>query len=373
MLCRVGELRTSRVLYVDWARGFAIGLALFSHLMLAQNSWESLADESPVLYALRVLTRAATPTFILLFGVSLEFAYVRRWASSPKVVRRRLLQRALKCYGALVLLAAAAWLGGLISFPQAVLGAGLVEPVPNANIFLFYAAGMVFALGLVPLRIAIGILPTLAITLAWWPIAALLNTLIDVPPALGAVTSRIIGIGDGGGPSVLHALPLVVVGMAIGQLIRSPKDRSARIAAGVALAAIFAGDIAAVFQDGPFGAVRNYTAHYREVNSFAYFAIGATLAILILLAARTLEHRTRLLSRRKPGPFGGHSLQAFLLGNVGVNLIGTKLQPDSPYLGILIAALYVAVFWLIMKLWRTWRDPRLQARADRDREQVTQA
>ncbi|MEE6295220.1 heparan-alpha-glucosaminide N-acetyltransferase domain-containing protein [Georgenia wangjunii] len=363
MIPSMGDVGKRRVLYVDWARGLAISLALFSHAMLGVAGWESLSADYPALYGLRVITRAATLTFIFLFGISLEFAYVRRWEHDPGTVRRRLLKRAAQCYGALLLLAIAAFIGGSMSGPEVLLAAVLAAPVLNGVIFVFYAVTMLLAMALVPLRRRIGVLPTLALTLAWWPTAALLRSLNPTDPRLDSITSRVLGIGDELGPSVLHALPIVVLGMAVGRWIRTPQDRGARRDAGIGVGMAVVGGLAAGFIDGPFAAVTHFVHDYRATNHFGYYAIGASAALAILGLCWLIETRTRLLSRRGPWTFGGHSLQAFMLGNVGINLFTGHVFLPNGLVGILFSAGYVGLFWVALRAWRTYRSTTASSRA----------
>jgi uncharacterized membrane protein len=356
--------KATRVHYVDWVRGLAIGLALFSHFMLAVGGWGNLFESTPFLAPLKILTRTATPAFIVLFGASIEFAYIRRWGSDRGEVVRRVLRRALKCYGAAALLALAALLGAAMSLPEVFFGLAFVGDILNGNIYIFYTVALVLAVGLVPLRRTLGIIPTFAITLTWWPIAYLLQPFAPANPQLDALTSRLFGIGDQFGPSVLHALPLMVAGMAIGQYIRNPHQKRTQFDLGIITALALTTAAIMVVIDGPVGVAAGYADNYRAENHPAYFACGFLAVVAYLLVARTLENRTRLFDRSRPGVFGGSPLMAFTVGNIGINVaVAGWLEIESVFIAIAASVGYLAVLYLSLRAWRAFRArTRLEAR-----------
>lgn len=354
------ERQKVRYTFIDTARGFAIGLALFSHVMLGVGGWSALDDGPTWMYGFRVLTRTATPTFIILFGVSAELAYVNRWGRDAPGTVRRLLRRAVQCYVALVAVAIAAVIGTLMTVPEALLSLVFLENVVNGSIFAFYVVALLLCLALIPLRRTIGLLPTLAITLAWWPTAALLSAVVDVPEGINAFTSRVLGIGTEFGPSVFHSMALVVGGMVVGDFIKNPCDVRARIRAGVFVSLALLGAVGAVALDGPVGAASGFTAEYRQYNSFGYYSIGALLAIAVLVVCWLVALRIRL-GVNGPGAFGGSSLQAFAIGNVLINLFIAHVRFESFWPAAALGVGFVAAYWIVFRAWiRFYKSDRLE-------------
>lgn len=355
--------------YVDVTRGFAIVLGLFSHVMLTSGAWETLKEISPALYGLRLLTRFATPTFIVLFGISMSLAYSERWATvaGPTLVRGKLARRSLKCYISLAVIGIAGLLGGVVNGADFLGGLAFLAPIFNADIFAFYAVGMLAAMILIPLVHKIGSIPTLLGTLAWWPIAYFAAPLAPADERLGFLVSRVFGIGLTYGPSVFHALPLVVSGMIIGRLIRETQEglvsKEARRAVAITLSLSTFSVIFLVFVEGPVGMVIKYVSatEYRNNNHFGYFAIGLLAATLIIVCAYALTEVFRRDHAWKAGPFGASSLLSFATGNVIINLLGDRLKTDNPFVGIAMAVALISLVWVGLKVWLLWRASRLRA------------
>ncbi|WP_298582723.1 acyltransferase family protein [uncultured Kocuria sp.] len=346
---------------MDWVRGLAIGLALFSHCLLAVEGWEAIDDQADWLTVLRAATRTATPTFIVLFGASIEFAYTRRWISDPSTVVRRVLIRALKCYWAAALIGLAALVGGSMTAPGVVSGLLFTGSILNGNIYIFYTIAMVLVLALLPLRQRFGILPTLAITLLWWPVAALLSPPQGASEDLVFLMSRLLGIGDLFGPSVLHALPLVVTGMAIGQWIKAPSSPEARWTVSIIAVACTVGLLTVVLVAGPVGAVRGFLSDFRPENHPGYFLFGLFSVVVWLTLARRVELHTRLLDRSRPGPFGGSALVSFTAGNIIINLFAAQVTIPNAYVAVVFSVGYLGALWWVLRTWSVLRARRRES------------
>lgn len=363
--------RAKRALYVDAARGFAIALGLFSHVMLTTGAWENLKEISESAYSLRLLTRVATPTFILIFGISMELAYVRRWLSdgSARTVRIRLIKRSWKCYRWLAYIGLAGILGGVVTWADWSLGMAFMAPIFNADIFAFYAVAMVISIVLIPFRVKFGLTITMLATLCWWPIEAMLSQVLLVDGKLGFFLSRIFGIGDSFGPSVFHSLPLVVAGMMIGSCIKERGEfgglpRGSRTRLYLLLAGGTAALLTVVIVDGPKGSVINFVSAnaYRNTNHVGYYAFGFLFAVVVLAAAYALTEFVRRRRPWQPGPFGTESLLAFGIGNVLINLIAGRVETNSVVLVIAGALLYIAVLWVALTYWINWKNGKSNAR-----------
>jgi hypothetical protein len=84
-------MTVERLNFIDVARSWAVGLALFAHGVSTFGGMASLGSTSPFV---QLLVRTATPTFVFMFGIMLELVYARRARDRGMgVVSRRLLLR----------------------------------------------------------------------------------------------------------------------------------------------------------------------------------------------------------------------------------------------------------------------------------------
>jgi len=340
----------TRLTYIDTARGFAISLALLSHFMLGSGSWDALAASDSGLEGLRAVTRVATPTFILLFGMSSEMAYVRRWREGhSSIISKKLVRRAVQCYIASVSVGLATAIGGVVSYGYFVKNVLLMAPVVYADIFVFYVFSLLLSLLMIPLRIKFGILPLFFLCISWWPIASIVKGLFSPPPLLDGIMSQLFGIGTGIGPSAFHAQALVVLGMALSAAIQDRSNWRKKFVVGLASALMVCGAVYAILRDGIFGALEGMSYAYRAENSFAYFCIGGTLAILILFLCWAASLTG--FGNRGVGVFGRNSMQAFALGNIILALFIGHVHISNFIVGIGCAIIYVASFWVAFKVW----------------------
>lgn len=351
-----------RAVYVDRARGAVIAIVLFSHAMNVVEGW---ATEAPagVWGVLSLVIRTGTPTFFVVFGIAVEIVHVNRWRNgNANKVRHALLKRALQCYVAFALVAVAGFVGGLSSFTEMLQGLIFVAEVPNGTVLSFYALALLACLALIPLRLRIGTIPTLVLTIVWWPLAAALESVFGNPDDAPFALARVLGVGDGVGPSVAHGLALVAGGMVLGRLVRAMLDGAVtrRIIVEVT-SVICVASAATVFLTsrlGPEGVFRGYTdlSEFRQTNHWGYFTIGFLLATGILVAAYLLVEKIGITKQRKPGPFGSSSLLAFGGGNVVLNLFGSSITATSAVQAVAISVAFTVAIWLVIKLDRIRRD-----------------
>lgn len=340
-----------RYVYVDLARGFAISLALFSHILQGMGGWSAIPDDEVWMHGFRIITRIATPTFILLFGVSIELAYVRQWGENRSATQRRLLRRALQCYIALAFVALASAIGTVATWPEMLLGLVFIDSVNFGNIFTFYVFALLLALLIIPLRRKIGLLGTLAITLLWYPIAAALRMMVQIPAEANVFFSRIFGIGTDWGPSVFHSMAIFVAGMIIANFMQNSRSNASRARVIIVLAIAAAAILWCVINDGPRGMAEGFVYFYREANEFGYYAIGGFLAITVLAVCWALSERTNVFKGSSPGAFGGNSLQAFAVGNIILNLLVAHFSFDSFWVALSVGLVGVLAYWLVFREW----------------------
>lgn len=350
-----------RAVYVDRARGSVIAIVLFSHAMNAVEGW---ATEAPngLWGILALVIRTGTPTFFVVFGIAVEIVHVQKWRNGLKTkVRHALLRRALQCYVGFAIVALAAMLGGLTSVSEMLAGFVLAVEVPNGTVLSFYALALVACLLLIPLRLKIGALPTLMLTVAWWPIASMLEGLLTSPSDAPFALARVLGVGDGVGPSVAHGLSLVAGGMVLGQLVKELMEGSITRRVVIEVAAVLGTATAATTmlaaQLSLQGIFTGYTdlSAFRQTNHWGYFTIGFILATGILACAYFVVEKCGLTLSRKPGPFGSSSLLAFGGGNAILNLVASKVSATTAMESLLESTAFVAAIWLVIKADRKFR------------------
>ena len=352
-----GAVGGKREVFIDVARSLAIFGALTLHCLLTFKVW----DQVPVGLGKAVgngIFRACTPTFFLLFGVMLEWVYVRqREREGAPAMARRLLRRSGQCYLGMVLGAVGAVVGGGLTvgdLPAAL--DGLVD-VPMSSVLRFYALALLLCIPVVALRPRLGPHLPLMLVAVIWGAAPLLPLLPWPGPAspwafpcaflVGQPPMWVIG-------SVWHNLSLVFLGMALGHHMRSRLDSGLSPLGGwpvwtlagvcVVVAAASAALLGpAVLAQGYFG-----TAMYLRVHCHpAYFAIAVLSALALLWVVQRRFPAGSPAGRRWPlMALGRHSLLAFAVGNAGLNLLaGSRLGLG---LGTLATFAYMCALSLLM-------------------------
>lgn len=354
--------KTGRQFAIDKVRALAIVLALFSHGMGGvTGGWDALEAHAGWYYTMRLATRTATPIFLVLFGASTEFAYVRYWRQDSAKARRKVLRRAAQCYLALAVVATAAALGGA-GVRQSVKGLFMAASPRGGEIFALYVCLFLLMLVIIPFRIRFGLIPTLLVALAWWPAAAVLQQFAPGDTPAGYAASRLAGIGAVTGPSVLHSVILVSVGMIVGRAILERHEgrwtaTRLQLLATTAVAVGVAGVTAVNL--GPEALIRGYVdiTVFRSHDHPAYFAVGA-LATVTLIALASLAIKLGVGGPRRVGPFSGASLLSFALGNVAINLFLPILPTPTLAADVVASIGLIAILWLGMRIRQGRQDGR---------------
>jgi hypothetical protein len=338
-----------RVAFLDAARAFAIILALFTHGMIIFSGW----DDLPKLTYLRVVTRTATPLFILLFGIMLEIVYVPRAEQSGiKPVARRLVIRAAQCYAAYAATVLAASVGGFMSLHESFLALLYLKHGQFGLILLYYTIVLVFAPALVWLRLRFPVSVFAGLIAVIWLVDWLVLDGLRAlePETFGPATGVIFGLGPTGlGPSVWHGLTVVAVGMILGGAIRGQQGLELRefnrmttlmlvVAAGIILLVLTS--------HGLTGVVRGYLGgRFRQANYYGYYTIGIAASLLTLLVLSAIVPRGGLFGRSaRLLAVGRYSLFTFTLGNVVLGLFPVAILPSLPARsGVLLTVIFLLV------------------------------
>ena len=316
-----------RLTFIDFARTYAVFLALLSHALNTTGTFQHMGESS--LY-IRQFTRMATPMFVFMFGFMIEFVYARKARLlGLESVQRRLLVRSFQCYFAYGLTSLCSVLGGfetLDGFLRALLFLGDSR---FGNILRVYAVLMLMVPLLIRFRLRYGpkaIYLALVLVIFSFPLLNgtesfsfgrfdhPLNVLAGLGPALG-------------GPSVWHSLSFLLAGMFLASSLNA--DGPIRLSrfylfALVLLVTCVVLRVLLVADPFPDAWWKFVDFTYRTHNMAGYFVIGIFGSVVsigvvcFLVGVRKLPRPIQALM-----PVGYASLFSYTLGNVLLNLFGS--------------------------------------------------
>lgn len=345
--------RSQRIIGIDVCRSIAILLAMLSHTLIEFRFFHFFGDAGAVM---RFVIQMAPVTFICLFGAMLEIVYKPRLDGPRRAsALRQLYIRALQCYLLYCLTIVSLMLFDDVSIGYALRCMLLLGASPYADILKFYALALLLAPALLTLRLRFGLVPLLALGLGIqfvWP----LLQLIPEPPIvfgkdyLGMPLGFLYGGGQGvGGPSLLHGLSLVCIGMVLGHgvmrfLDPAPESRRHGL---LILGLLFVPSVAASalmwnWAD-PFATVLAIAdMSLRNENHPIYFSLGLGFTVAaVLLCVLAVDVFQRSWGSRLQF-MGKTSLFTFSFGNI------LLYAAPHPHRGFAVAALMSAAFFALI-------------------------
>jgi hypothetical protein len=360
--------RRGRVLCIDTARTIAMLFVVHTHTLAALDGWGQLPGTARDL--LRAVYWSATPLFVVLFGMTLEYVSVPRLETAgPRAVHRGLLQRCVQCYCGYVATALAAVLSGLQTPLQGLRAAAFLGDTRFSNILKFYTVAMLLAVPLVRFRERFGLGATVALLCVPWLLDPLLGLIAWPPPSapISYLTGTLFGHpGRASGISTWHSGVLVgagfLLGSAVRRAVRTGEWRTVYGTAGVlwAIGALVVLVLCGTM--GPRAVVQGWIwRHFRAANHIAYYAIGLSLSsALVGLLARVFSAQPLDTQRwRAALVIGQFSIFAYPFGNVLLNLWPAWAHPPRAH--ALLASLVFLVAFLavnppLQRLWdHVWR------------------
>ena len=301
------RLNLSRLHFIDFARTFAVVLALLAHSLANTKVFDRMGADS--LY-IEQFTRTATPIFVFMFGFMIEFVYVTRArAFGVASIQRRLRVRSFQCYFGYCLTSFCSLLGGHQSLYNFAASLAFFRDSRFGNILRVYAVIMLFTPLLVRLRLRYGVrfvVFCLASVLLSFPFVIQLKG-VDFG-VFNNPLNVLFGVGLGrGGPSVWHSMSFVLSGMLLAssptggaKTLRNAFSRFYLIALG--LVSICAVAWFPLVHDGPAEAwVKFVDFSYRESNMPGYYLIGIVTSVFwitlfsLLIGTRELSRPVRFL------------------------------------------------------------------------------
>ena len=317
-----------RIIGIDIARAVAILLVTWKHSMASFGARGQLEGWSN--YSLEILMQLATPIFLVLFGAMLELVYRPRFEQGlHRDTTRRLTKRALQCYGyyCLAIIVFFTLMGTYSAMSLPFVFTGFIS-VPYSHLLAFYTAALLLAPALIHARTRYGLAPLVGIAILVHLLHPILRHLPAAPEFfdrdyLQHMTGFLYGRGvDFIGPSLLHGLSLVCLGMLFGHglhrrgSVRTEGRLSRRVSVWMALAASLMIVVYMVLAPSQVSLDGLIDAALRVDSHPVYFSIGILGALaLTWLCIYVYDVRGMALGRSIQ-VFGRRSLFAFGIGNI---------------------------------------------------------
>lgn len=301
------------------ARAIAIALAMTSHAFIKFGVWEHLSEH------LRLITRVATPCFLVLYGLGLARSYSGKEKSKDlKSLVKRLIPKAATIYAAFAAIVISSLCWGTYSVGQVIQTLSFNHSGGYGDILMMY-----FVLYLVaPFVIysiekfkAVGYIALLLIPWMLWPT---LNT-VD---SSSFFLSYLFGIGNIVGPSVLFSLTFLLVGYAWGAYKLNYLYKTCSfIIVTISIIILSYGLVEIGTKEFTNGIA---SMAYRVENHPFYFSYGVLGSIIIILIAKGFSltipnnKNTAIILG-----LGANSIFAYTFGNVLLSILPSgNFLPD---------------------------------------------
>lgn len=352
---------SSREVFIDFARGFAILLAVGSHAFYAFGYDVLFGD---AMYQVMSLTRLATPSFILITGMMFELVYLRKAEKQGfKVMVKSLVSRALQCYLAYGITVLIEWFNQQLSTADAQLAVVFMGNSLFSGILQFYTLFLLLAIPIIWLRRRFGIWMISVLPVVVWLGDILLNRLVWPAPEqpLGHLTALLFSNPAVSNFSMWHSLTFMSFGMLVGYMLKRSKlagnwKRFQITLMGLFLLCLLASLITVLpttLDDFFF----NFSNTFRINHLMPYYSIGSMGAFLLLwitwklrhwLGYPWLDHTVTTL--------GKDSLWAFAVGNSLAALL-PALSTDTWFVALFVVAVFggsVGVIQVKKLVARSW-------------------
>lgn len=343
--------RGSRIIYLDVFRFILVSFALISHTIISFDIGQNFGEVIALL--VKSLTRISTPALLILFGVMVELVYRRRYKMDRESAARNIIARAIICYILFISLGALALIFGKTSTLNYLGSLFFLRPIPLTNIFAIYAILLPASLALLEIDRTFGRVGLYVFSLTLIILdTAFLSGHPKLPYPFGHLGGFYLGVGEQWGPSILHALLLVVVGTIVSRAvfseIRSIADRVLVTIIGMS-SAIFLLSYE-VSQPGYFdvlAAVAEYS-DWRAHNHLGYYAFGILATLVMLFISKLLWQIAPAVSITQE--IGRRTLTYFVIGNA-LLLISPRIEINGSILSIIIIIFHI---FLTITLTLTW-------------------
>ncbi len=368
-----GGTHPARVRILDCARGIALLLMLVSHAMqlfpggAQHDAWLQVS-------AILLLTKAATPLFVLVFGMTMVFVHYGRLSTPDgfSVVRQRMWRRALFAFLSFELLVIVVETTENTPFPAIVERMLYVRPGNWIEVLNFYIVVLLIGPWLLRWWRGASIAPRVLIIPTLYGLGALLAE-IPVSPYLFELKNILVGYQQLNTHIGLDAFPVLqlssffLAGLIIGEyLFKQPQQESNRfrtlfwftglfIVAGLMTSFIVTGDTVREY----FGNMA--TDRYRFPPRLPYVlfalscALGTMLTCLWFVQVRnshwSIFHMFDLLGRHSLLTFNLQYVLLFAVYGLALDMLHQQSFLASLLNTGAIIAVCVATVWV----WERWR------------------
>ncbi|MCA8902023.1 MAG: DUF1624 domain-containing protein [Hyphomonas sp.] len=306
-----------RINYIDASRGLAVILAMMAHSMIHYVTGIQVMIDAQVW--IQIVTRTATPTFMVLFGIMIELVYLRRLREGAPADRTvtRLLERMITCYVLFFLVMMAGAVTGKFSFTKAFLAIAYFETGNYGVILQIYAVLFAIIAATLGLARRWGSLVYAGIAGLGWALKFTLEA--THAPAIYPL-QYLIGYGFGFGPAILPGMTLVAFGALVGEMLTGRRARFWAPAIGAGAMAVVLWNIAT---SGLHEYARLVTDVFRWNNDVFYYTFGIAVSSLSLIFFAGID---RARKGAAPGKFslaalGRDTLYIYGGGNIFLNLL----------------------------------------------------
>ncbi|PKO04394.1 MAG: hypothetical protein CVU41_17100 [Chloroflexi bacterium HGW-Chloroflexi-3] len=331
----------SREVFIDFARGFAILLAVGSHAFYVFGYAVLFGD---AMYQVMSFTRLATPSFILITGMMFELVYLRKAEKHGfKTMVQSLVSRAVQCYLAYGVTVLIEWFNTHLSTGDAQLAFIFLGNSLFSGILQFYTLFLLLAIPIIWLRRRFGIWLIMMLPVVVWLGEILLDRLAWPSPEqpLGHLTALLFGHPAVSNFSMWHALTFMAFGMLVGYMLKCSKQEGNWKSFQITLLRLFliclVISLVTVLPTSWDMFFFDFSNTFRIHHELPYYSIGSMGAFLLLwitwklrrfLAHSWLEHTVITLGR--------DSLWAFAVGNSLVAVL-PALSTQTWYVVLFVA------------------------------------
>lgn len=354
------EKGPGRLYQFDLIRLALVLLALASHFMSTQQWDTNLSSDSYTI--IKMITRPAMPCLLIIFGFMIEHVYARRWKTKgSKVVLFKLTNRTLVCYLAFVVLTIVGAIAGYNAWWKAGANLFLLFPATHSNLFKYYTILIPIIFTLTWIRIKFGWKYKIAAVAIIVLFAELLGRAhLPIPGALSHMAGLLFGINDVWGPSIAHALILVLFGELAANVVAERKISLPFFALSAMIIGSFALVIERLVSMGPKAFMNGVIEYeqFRAHNSFVYFAYGIIMLILWFGISSVLLSFASAKVKQTISYYGSNTITLFFFGNMLI-LLTPYAYTDTVSSSVLLAFTLIAGLLSIRAI--DWADTHITA------------
>ncbi len=328
-----------RFVFLDVTRAVAMSVLAFDHAMIGMRLFQAIPPWA------KYLCFAATPVFVIHFGVMLELVYAER---EPSAVRRQFLKRAAQCYVGYLVVVAAFSLSGRVPWSQFPWGLIFIGQPWFSDILKFYCLFLLLAPLVLAFRRRFGVPATAALLTAPWLLTPFLAQL-PWPWATtkaASLTALVFGMPKTYLTSLclLKGMVFVGAGLLLGDALKRKKTFP------VTVAAIFGVSVALfVYLDPSMAELLSGKLRFASDPAYYAFAMAEGMLLFgglyfLIPSTKTAEERARPFTA-----FARWPLLSFTLTNFLATFLPRQTRPEGWEL--FASVVFTLGMLLVMGLW----------------------